>query len=85
MMATESGLTIGSSVRSPNMSREVRMSDRPSGARRMDVGRVMWRVFAFGTAATFILFGVVDQSWWILGAGGCYPILCLWIVLTGRE
>jgi hypothetical protein len=48
----------------------------------MDVGRVMWRVFAIGTAATFILFGVVDQSWRILGAGGCYLIFCLWLILT---
>jgi hypothetical protein len=48
----------------------------------MEVGRIAWRVFAIGTAATFILFGVVDQSWWILGAGGCYLILCLWGVLN---
>ena len=61
------------------------MSDRPSGVRRIDVGRVLWRVFAIGTATIFILFGVVDQSWWILGGGGCYLVFCLWVVLTDRD
>ena len=60
------------------------MSDEPSEAPRIDVIRIAGRVVAICGAASFLLFGIVINSWGLVVAVGGFLAFTLWMILTDR-
>jgi hypothetical protein len=60
------------------------MPDEPNEASRIDVVKMAGRVLAIGSAAGFIFFGVVIESWGLIVAAGGFLAFSLWMILTGR-